>query len=84
MEVVAAGQMVALFRTEEGLFALDGMCAHQGGPIGQGELCGNIVTCPWHGWQYNVQNGKHELSSIELQSFETKVDAGRIWVRMET
>lgn len=80
LEVVAAGRMVALFHTADGYFATDGMCAHQGGPLGQGELCGKIVTCPWHGWQYDVTTGKHELSSIHLDCFEVKVEAGRIWV----
>ncbi|PQO37723.1 non-heme iron oxygenase ferredoxin subunit [Bremerella cremea] len=80
LEVVAAGRMVALYHTSDGMFATDGMCAHQGGPLGQGQLCGKIVTCPWHGWQYDVTTGKHELSSIHLDCFEVKVEAGRIWV----
>ncbi|GAA4420678.1 Rieske (2Fe-2S) protein [Bremerella cremea] len=83
IEVVAAKQMVAIYHTEDGFFATDGMCAHQGGPVGQGELCGNIVTCPWHGWQYDVTSGKHQLSSIHLDCFEVKVEAGRILVNME-
>ncbi|RCS55986.1 Rieske (2Fe-2S) protein [Bremerella cremea] len=80
LEVVAAGRMVALFHTPEGIFATDGMCAHQGGPLGQGQLCDKIVTCPWHGWQYDVTTGKHELSSIHLDCFAVKVEGGRIWV----
>lgn len=83
MEVVAAGKMVALFHTDDGLFATDGMCAHQGGPVGKGELCGNVVTCPWHGWQYNVTTGKHELSSIHLDTYEVKIDQGRILIDVQ-
>ncbi len=80
LEVVAAKRMIAIYHTEEGFFATDGMCAHQGGPIGQGELCGNIVTCPWHGWQYDVTTGKHELSPIRLDRYAIKTEAGRIFV----
>src|SRR5439155_97918 len=34
---------------------IDNTCLHRGGPLGEGELDGDVVTCPWHGWQYNVK-----------------------------
>lgn len=83
LEVVAAGKIIALFHTAEGFFATDGMCAHQGGPIAQGQLCGQIVTCPWHGWQFDVTTGKHELSPICLERYPVKVEEGRVWVDVE-
>ena len=83
VEVIAAGKIISLFHTEDGYFATDGMCAHQGGPLAQGQLCKNIITCPWHGWQYDVTTGKHELSSIHLDRYAVKVEAGRVWVSVE-
>jgi nitrite reductase (NADH) small subunit len=61
LEVVAEDRVVALFNVDGALYALDGVCPHQGGPLGQGELAGNVVTCPWHGWQFDVCTGRHQI-----------------------
>ena len=51
------GIWIALFNVNGSLFAVDNTCPHAGGPIGEGSLAGEIVTCPWHGWQFNVRTG---------------------------
>ncbi len=38
--------------------AISNTCLHRGGPLGQGSLQGNVVTCPWHGWSFDVTSGK--------------------------
>lgn len=82
-EVVAADRVIALFRTEHGCFAVDGVCAHAGGPVGKGTLQGQVVTCPWHGWQYDVTTGKHCLNPrIAQQSFPTQVDGDTVVVEV--
>ena len=40
-------QQVAVFNVDGTFYALDNVCPHQGGPLGEGELDGNMVTCPW-------------------------------------
>lgn len=62
-EVMAGNQIVALFNVDGQFFALDGICPHAGGPLGEGELTGPIVTCPWHGWQFDVTTGRHCLNA---------------------
>lgn len=52
------GVWIALFNVDGSFFAVDNTCPHAGGPIGEGSLSGNIVTCPWHGWQFNVRTGE--------------------------
>lgn len=81
-EVVAEGKILAIFRTAEGYSALDGMCAHQGGPVGRGQVQGQVVTCPWHGWQYDIRCGKHLVSSISLASYPVEIRAGKVWVEL--
>jgi nitrite reductase (NADH) small subunit len=79
-EVVVGEHVVALFNVEGSFYALDGICPHQGGPLGEGELAGCIVTCPWHGWQFDVQTGQQQLNKNLLQPrFETKVEDGAVW-----
>ncbi|VAX42317.1 Nitrite reductase [NAD(P)H] small subunit [hydrothermal vent metagenome] len=84
-EVVVEGKIVALFDVEGEIFAIDGMCAHAGGPLGKGCLEGSIITCPWHGWQYDVVTGKHCLTeNIQQETFAVKVEDGKIFVAMTT
>ena len=49
---------VAIFRHQNRLNALSNACAHQNGPLGEGRVIDGCVTCPWHGFQYDVTNGQ--------------------------
>jgi nitrite reductase (NADH) small subunit len=66
-EAVAGDRIVALFNVGGEFHALDGVCPHQGGPLGKGNLQGCIVTCPWHGWQFDVTNGEFQLRKTLVQ-----------------
>ena len=80
-EFVAGDQIVALFHVGGAFYALDGICPHQGGPLGKGQLAGCIVTCPWHGFQFDVTTGQHQTSrSLVHGRFPVKVEAGEVWV----
>jgi nitrite reductase/ring-hydroxylating ferredoxin subunit len=72
---------IALFNIEGKFYAISNRCAHEGGPLSDGVLEGNIVTCPWHGWKYSVIDGKapHE-GGDSVSSYETKVIGDRIYV----
>ena len=84
MEVVAEEQIFAIFNVEGTLRALDGVCPHQGGPLGEGRLEGCRVTCPWHGWQFDVETGAHLLSqSVRQPMFAVRVVEGWIEVDVE-
>lgn len=48
---------IAVFNVDGTYFAIDNTCVHRGGPLGEGDLEGDVVTCPWHGWEYNVKTG---------------------------
>ena len=85
IEVVADGQILAIFRLEGSLYALDGMCAHQGGPIAQGTIEGGCVTCPWHGWQYELKTGIQTINRQPLQkTYEVREQDGCVEVLLPT
>ncbi len=52
------GERIAVFRTAQGLSAISNVCAHQGGPLGEGQIVDGCLTCPWHGYQYWVDKGQ--------------------------
>ena len=83
-EFIAADRVVALYRVGDEFFALDGICPHQGGPLGKGELNGCIVTCPWHGWQFDVRTGQHQVNhSIRHVSFPVRVEGTDVLVDLD-
>ena len=55
--VVVNGRHIALFRLDDGFFAIDNLCLHQAGPLCEGEIEDGVVTCPWHGWSYDIRTG---------------------------
>ncbi len=57
-EFQVGGKAVAVANVGGKFFALNGVCIHEGGPVGEGALNGNVVICPWHAWEYDVTNGK--------------------------
>jgi nitrite reductase/ring-hydroxylating ferredoxin subunit len=80
-ELVVEDRIVALFNVDGQFHALDGICPHQGGPLGKGTLCGGMVTCPWHGWQFDVESGQHQTSASLLHTkFAVKVEGDGVLV----
>ena len=57
--IVAApnGERIAVFRDGRQIGALTNVCAHQNGPIGEGRIINGCVTCPWHGYEYRLEDG---------------------------
>lgn len=49
---------VAIFRHKGRLSAVGNLCAHQNGPLGEGCVIGGLITCPWHGFQYRLEDGR--------------------------
>ena len=69
----------AVFNVGGTFHVIDNTCVHRGGPLGEGELDGETVTCPWHGWQYNVKTGAClTKDGIMVACYEAKVDGGDI------
>ncbi len=55
--VEVEGKKIALFNLEGKYYAIDNTCTHRGGPLSEGELQGDEVTCPWHGAKFKVTSG---------------------------
>ena len=81
MTVEANGKAIALFNVDGAIYALDNTCLHQGGPLGEGVLEGETVSCPWHMWEYNVRTGeKVGGSSLKVATYPVQVEGTDIKV----
>ncbi len=75
------GERVAVFRHEGKLSAIANACAHQNGPLGEGKIIACLVTCPWHGFQYDVTNGRSPAPFTEkVPTYDIKLTGGQIYV----
>ncbi len=73
------GKAVALFNVNGTVYALDNTCLHRGGPLGDGMLEGDVVTCPWHGWQYKVITGENVMNSaMKVAAYPVQVEGNDI------
>jgi metal-sulfur cluster biosynthetic enzyme/nitrite reductase/ring-hydroxylating ferredoxin subunit len=80
------GELVALFHVEGGLYAIDDVCTHDGGPLADGELVGHAVACPRHGARFDVRTGAAlTMPAIRAtRSHEVKIQDGSVWVRLRS
>ena len=79
--VEAGGAPIALANVDGAYHAVQGECLHLQGPLGDGRLQGPVLTCPWHGWQYDVRTGENEFDrAICLRTYPVQVENGEIRV----
>ncbi|MDX1964460.1 MAG: Rieske (2Fe-2S) protein [Pirellulales bacterium] len=82
-ERVVAERIIGLCNINGVFYALDGVCPHQGGPLGQGRVTDCWVTCPWHGWQFDVRDGQHRLNAkLRQTTYPTRVVGEEIQVEI--
>ncbi len=80
--VDVAGVPVAVFNVDGKFHATHDTCLHRQGPLGEGALEGNTVTCPLHGWEYDVTSGQCLTNpAARVQTFEVKVEGDDVFVR---
>ena len=77
----AGGERIAVFKFKGKLSALSNVCSHQGGPIGEGKVVLGLVTCPWHGYQYRLEDGCSPPPFKErVRKYRVRLEASTIWV----
>ena len=78
------GKMICVANTESGYAAMDNVCVHRGGPLGQGMVDGNKIICPWHGWTFDVNTGAstHDASA-RVKTFPIKVEGEEVYIAVE-
>jgi nitrite reductase/ring-hydroxylating ferredoxin subunit len=75
------GEAVAVANVDGEMYAVQGRCLHLQGPLSEGHLEHAVLTCPWHGWQYDVRTGLNEFDhAIQLHTYEVRVEDGEVKV----
>ena len=75
------GKTLAVFNVNGAFHAIDNTCVHRGGPLGEGDFHGNVVACPWHGWQFDVTTGECVKNpSAKVVVYQVKVEGDDVKV----
>jgi nitrite reductase (NADH) small subunit len=81
--VEAEGRSLALFNVGGSYYALDNECAHRGGPLGEGDLEGRLVVCPWHAWRWDVTTGRNANNpAVTMACYSVRVEADGVFVEL--
>ena len=83
-KVVEAGdKTLAVFNVDGRLYAIDNTCPHRGGPLGDGDLDGTLVTCPWHAWRWDVTTGANANSpAVRVGCYPVTVEGADLVVEV--
>ncbi|HMC81669.1 MAG TPA: non-heme iron oxygenase ferredoxin subunit [Candidatus Polarisedimenticolia bacterium] len=80
--VEVGGNSFALYNVGGTVYATTNTCPHRGGPLGEGELNESVITCPWHGFQYDVTTGKCQTNpALSLGCHPVRVEGQDVLVQ---
>jgi len=80
---VIGDHQIALYNTARGFFASENTCPHRGGPLGEGDIIGSEIVCPWHFWSFEIETGIcFGNPEIRIHMHDVRVENDRILVRL--
>ncbi len=76
------GEELALYNVSGEFYATENFCPHRGAPLSEGSLCGHVVECGWHGWQFDVRTGQCLTVKDKLRTYKVIAEDGVIKVEI--
>jgi nitrite reductase/ring-hydroxylating ferredoxin subunit/DMSO/TMAO reductase YedYZ heme-binding membrane subunit len=74
-------ERIAVYKTNGTLYAINNVCKHQNGPLGEGKVIDGCITCPWHGYQYLPHNGQSPPPFKEkVSTYDVKLEGTAVWI----
>lgn len=79
-----AGRQITLLNVDGTLHALENNCPHRGGPVGEGEVERGVITCPWHGWSFDLATGQGtENRAAVIPVFPCRIEGSDLVIEIE-
>ena len=76
------GEELALYNVNGEFYASENSCPHRGAPLSEGFLCGHVIECGLHGWQFDVRDGQCLTVSERIETFRVVVEDGIIKIEI--
>jgi len=82
-EFSCGGKVVCVANIDGSITAMDNVCLHRGGPLGQGVIEGSKVVCPWHGWQFDPLTGEASHNpNARVALYALKLEDGEVMIEI--
>lgn len=82
-EIPLGDRVICVANVNGTISAMDNVCLHRGGPLGQGMIEGNKLVCPWHGWQYDPKTGEAAHNpNAKVAVYPLKVENGDVMIEV--
>jgi Ferredoxin subunits of nitrite reductase and ring-hydroxylating dioxygenases len=76
------GNEVAVFNVDGEFYAIDNSCPHKGAPLSEGQICGHIVECALHGWQFDVRTGECLTVPERIRTYKVRNEEGLLKIEI--
>ena len=76
------GNELAVYNVDGEFYATENSCPHRGAPLHEGVLCGHIIECGLHGWQFDVRSGECLTVTEKIRTYEVRTENGLIMVEL--
>ena len=81
--VEVAGRSIAVCNVDGRYYGVDNECPHRGGPLGEGDLEGTVLACPWHAWRWDVTTGANVNNpAVRLACYTVVAEADGLFVEV--
>lgn len=77
------GNELAVYNVGGEFYAIENFCPHKGAPLSEGALCGHVVECGWHGWEFDVRTGQCLTVADAIKTYPLKIENGLVSVVLD-
>jgi len=77
------GDELAVYNVDGEYYATENFCPHKGAPLSEGVMCGHVVECGWHGWQFDVRTGECLTVRETIKTYPLKIEDGAVVIEFE-
>jgi nitrite reductase (NADH) small subunit len=81
-EFTVLGKVICVANAGGRYSALDNVCLHRGGPLGQGVVMDGKVICPWHGWMFDAATGQADHPGFQVATYPLKIEGDDVYVEL--
>ncbi len=81
-EFPCGDKLICVANVNNEISAMENVCLHRGGPLGQGVIEGGKVICPWHGWAWDPKTGEAGLPGAKIAVYPVKMENGDVMVEI--
>jgi len=78
------GNELAVYNVDGEFYATENSCPHRGAPLTEGTLCGHVIECWLHGWQFDVRSGECLTVPDRIRTYQVTVEDQMITINLTT